>query len=74
MQKSRSAEVKELFAGGFGVHHAGMLRADRGLSERLFSEGLLNVLVCTAAGQKWRRLALRAARHSPHTASLEARE
>ena len=46
--KSKSPEVRELFGGGFGVHHAGMLRADRGLSERLFSEGLLNVLVCTA--------------------------
>ena len=48
MGKSKSPEVRELFGGGFGVHHAGMLRADRGLSERLFSEGLLNVLVCTA--------------------------
>ena len=48
VQKSRSAEVKELFAGGLGVHHAGMLRADRTLSERLFSEGLVQVLVCTA--------------------------
>ena len=48
VQKSRSAEVKELFAGGLGVHHAGMLRADRTLSEKLFSEGLVQVLVCTA--------------------------
>ena len=40
--------MRELFAGGFGVHHAGMLRSDRGLSERLFGDGLLNVLVCTA--------------------------
>ena len=46
--KSKSSEVKELFGGGFGIHHAGMLRADRGLSERLFSDGLINVLVCTA--------------------------
>eukprot|EP00966_Prymnesium_polylepis_P087832 2032115-Prymnesium_polylepis.1 len=48
VQKSRSAEVKELFAGGYGVHHAGMLRADRTLTERLFADGLLNLLVCTA--------------------------
>ena len=48
VQKSRSAEVKELYAGGFGVHHAGMLRADRTLTERLFADGLINLLVCTA--------------------------
>ncbi|KAI3955130.1 hypothetical protein MKX01_034159 [Papaver californicum] len=48
VQKSRNKEVAELFESGFGIHHAGMLRADRGLTERLFSEGLLKVLVCTA--------------------------
>ncbi|KAJ0973942.1 hypothetical protein J5N97_015907 [Dioscorea zingiberensis] len=46
--KSRNREVVELFGYGFGIHHAGMLRADRGLTERLFSDGLLKVLVCTA--------------------------
>jgi len=46
--KAKSSEVKELFAGGFGIHHAGMLRPDRSLEERLFSEGLIRVLVCTA--------------------------
>ncbi|KAJ1616363.1 P-loop containing nucleoside triphosphate hydrolase protein, partial [Pavlovales sp. CCMP2436] len=39
---------RELFGAGLGVHHAGMLRAERGLSERLFAEGLVRVLVCTA--------------------------
>ena len=29
-------------------HHAGMLRADRGMVERLFADGMINVLVCTA--------------------------
>ena len=48
LTKAKSHEVRELFAGGFGIHHAGLLRSDRGLSERLFSEGLINVLVCTA--------------------------
>ena len=48
VNKSRSTEVRELFAGGYGVHHAGMLRADRGLTERLFADGLINLLVCTA--------------------------
>uniref|UniRef100_A0A2N9HEA5 Activating signal cointegrator 1 complex subunit 3 n=1 Tax=Fagus sylvatica TaxID=28930 RepID=A0A2N9HEA5_FAGSY len=46
--KSRNKDLVELFEYGIGVHHAGMLRADRGLTERLFSDGLLKVLVCTA--------------------------
>ena len=45
---TNSPQVKELFASGYGVHHAGMLRADRALTERLFSDGLINLLVCTA--------------------------
>ncbi|KAK6925102.1 Sec63 domain [Dillenia turbinata] len=48
VQKSRNRELVELFESGIGIHHAGMLRADRGLTERLFSDGLLKVLVCTA--------------------------
>ncbi|KAL9170519.1 hypothetical protein ABFS82_04G149700 [Erythranthe guttata] len=46
--KSRNKDVVQLFEYAVGIHHAGMLRADRGLTERLFSEGLLRVLVCTA--------------------------
>jgi activating signal cointegrator complex subunit 3 len=48
VSRSRNRELGELFESGFGVHHAGMLRSDRNLTERLFSEGLLKVLVCTA--------------------------
>ncbi|XP_061953450.1 DExH-box ATP-dependent RNA helicase DExH14 isoform X3 [Populus nigra] len=48
VMKSRNKDLVELFGSGIGVHHAGMLRADRGLTERLFSGGLLKVLVCTA--------------------------
>eukprot|EP01018_Ginkgo_biloba_P014054 Gb_18049 [translate_table: standard] len=48
VHKSKNRELNELFQSGFGIHHAGMLRADRSLTERLFSEGLLKVLVCTA--------------------------
>eukprot|EP00850_Spirogloea_muscicola_P003370 SM000013S26539 [mRNA] locus=s13:882491:898189:- [translate_table: standard] len=48
VSKSRNRELAELFQSGFGCHHAGMLRSDRALTERLFSEGLLKVLVCTA--------------------------
>lgn len=31
-----------------GCHHAGMLRPERNLAERLFAAGALRVLVCTA--------------------------
>ncbi|CAI9111861.1 OLC1v1012190C1 [Oldenlandia corymbosa var. corymbosa] len=48
VMKSRNKEVVKLFDYGIGIHHAGMLRADRSLTERLFSDGLLKVLVCTA--------------------------
>ncbi|CAM9131212.1 unnamed protein product [Chrysoparadoxa australica] len=47
-QKSRSKEVRELFDAGFGCHHAGMLRGDRNLTERMFESGAIKVLVCTA--------------------------
>ncbi|KAH6758462.1 U5 small nuclear ribonucleoprotein helicase [Perilla frutescens var. frutescens] len=46
--KSRNRQLVQFFESAVGIHHAGMLRADRGLTERLFSEGLLKVLVCTA--------------------------
>ncbi|XP_048228570.1 DExH-box ATP-dependent RNA helicase DExH14 isoform X2 [Ricinus communis] len=46
--KSRNKDVVQLFESAVGIHHAGMLRADRVLTERLFSDGLLKVLVCTA--------------------------
>lgn len=48
VEKSRNKAVRDLFEGGFSIHHAGMLRADRTLVERLFAEGLIRVLVCTA--------------------------
>ncbi|XP_021733961.1 DExH-box ATP-dependent RNA helicase DExH14-like isoform X1 [Chenopodium quinoa] len=48
VMKSRNRELVGLFDSGLGIHHAGMLRSDRGLTERLFSDGLLKVLVCTA--------------------------
>ncbi|KAL5815738.1 hypothetical protein ACOSQ4_026379 [Xanthoceras sorbifolium] len=48
VMKSRNKDLIKLFELGLGVHNAGILRADRGLTERLFSDGLLKVLVCTA--------------------------
>lgn len=40
--------MKELFDYGFGIHHAGMLRSDRNMTEKMFQEGALKVLCCTA--------------------------
>ena len=37
-------ELAELAVDGIGIHHAGMLRSDRNLVERLFREGLIKVL------------------------------
>jgi activating signal cointegrator complex subunit 3 len=48
VQRSRNVQVKALFESGFGMHHAGMLRSDRNLTERLFSAGHIKVLCCTA--------------------------
>ncbi|KAK6199284.1 DNA-directed DNA polymerase [Scheffersomyces amazonensis] len=46
--KNRNKDMKELFQYGFGVHHAGMLRSDRNLTERMFEAGVIKVLCCTA--------------------------
>ncbi|KAG8095958.1 hypothetical protein GUJ93_ZPchr0013g36564 [Zizania palustris] len=48
VSKAKSREVAEFFESGFGIHNAGMIRSDRSLMERLFADGLLKVLVCTA--------------------------
>ncbi|TMW66845.1 hypothetical protein Poli38472_011961 [Pythium oligandrum] len=48
VQRSRNKELKELFVYGLGIHHAGMLRADRNLTEELFEKGFIRVLCCTA--------------------------
>ncbi|KIM25210.1 hypothetical protein M408DRAFT_26410 [Serendipita vermifera MAFF 305830] len=48
--KSRNKEMKQLFDVGFGIHHAGMLRPDRNMMERLFEAKVIkaSVLFCTA--------------------------
>ena len=48
LSRSRNKKLSELFDYGFGVHHAGLLRSDRSMMERFFSDGLIKVLVCTA--------------------------
>ncbi|WWC64778.1 uncharacterized protein I303_107390 [Kwoniella dejecticola CBS 10117] len=45
---SRNKEMKELFDAGFGIHHAGMLRSDRNMMERMFEDNAINVLCCTS--------------------------
>lgn len=48
MKSCRAKELRDLLPKGLGVHHAGMARSDRNLMGRLFSEGVLKVLCCTA--------------------------
>ncbi|KDQ64892.1 hypothetical protein JAAARDRAFT_241277 [Jaapia argillacea MUCL 33604] len=45
---SRNKEMKQLFDDGFGIHHAGMLRSDRNMMERMFEARAIKVLCCTA--------------------------
>jgi antiviral helicase SLH1 len=40
---SRNKEMKELFNDGFGIHHAGMLRADRNMMEKMFNARAIKV-------------------------------
>ncbi|KAF9451641.1 Sec63-domain-containing protein [Macrolepiota fuliginosa MF-IS2] len=48
ISQSRNKEMKLLFDYGFGIHHAGMLRSDRNLMEKLFEARAIKVLCCTA--------------------------
>ena len=40
---SRNKEMKELVNSGVGIHHAGMLRSDRNISEKLFEQNVTKV-------------------------------
>lgn len=46
--QATDADLKDLLPYGFGIHHAGMGRADRTDVEDLFADGHIQVLVCTA--------------------------
>ena len=48
LKTCRHKELAEVVESGFSLHHAGMSRSDRGLSERLFAAGAVRVLCCTA--------------------------
>jgi activating signal cointegrator complex subunit 3 len=52
VQKSRNREVSNLFYNGMGIHHAGMLRGDRKLTEQMYFDGAIKVL-CTTATLAW---------------------
>ncbi|KAH8550562.1 Sec63 Brl domain-containing protein [Umbelopsis sp. PMI_123] len=48
VSRSKNKELREMFPFGFGMHHAGMLRSDRTLTEQMFADGVIKVLCCTA--------------------------
>ncbi|KAK9464687.1 Sec63 Brl domain-containing protein [Lipomyces arxii] len=48
IMRSKSKEIREIVKDAMGIHHAGMLRTDRNLTERLFTDGVIKVLCCTA--------------------------
>ncbi|KAH6671894.1 Sec63 Brl domain-containing protein [Halenospora varia] len=48
MQSCKAKELRDLLPKGIGIHHAGMSRSDRNLMEKLFGNGVLKVLCCTA--------------------------
>lgn len=48
IESSRNYQLKDLLPHGFAIHHAGMIRSDRTLVEKLFTKGHVKVLFCTA--------------------------
>lgn len=48
VKKSRNRELSTYFMNGLGIHHAGMIRDDRKLTESMFNDGAIKVLCCTA--------------------------
>ncbi|GAV52508.1 hypothetical protein ZYGR_0AG04990 [Zygosaccharomyces rouxii] len=44
----QDGQLKKIIQAGIGIHHAGLTKSDRSLSEDLFADGLLQVLVSTA--------------------------
>lgn len=43
--ESKNKEMKMLFDSGFGIHHAGMLRSDRNMMERMFEARAIKVTI-----------------------------
>jgi antiviral helicase SLH1 len=44
--ESRNKEMRMLFDNGFGIHHAGMLRSDRNMMERMFEARAIKARLC----------------------------
>lgn len=48
LKTTRGRELRDIVPKGFGCHNAGMPRSDRNFVERIFSDGAIKVLCCTA--------------------------
>lgn len=48
ISRSRTGDIRELCSRGVGIHNAGLPRPDRKLVEKLFAEGVIRLLCCTA--------------------------
>ena len=48
LKTTKGRELRDIVPKGFGCHNAGMPRTDRNFVERIFAEGAIRVLCCTA--------------------------
>ena len=48
LKTTKGRELRDIVPKGFGCHHAGMPRTDRNYVERIFADGAIKVLCCTA--------------------------
>lgn len=48
VQNCRNGMLAELFRFGFGIHHAGLPRRERLMTEKFFANGHITVLFCTS--------------------------
>ena len=48
LKTTRGRELRDIVPKGFGCHNAGMPRSDRNFVERIFTDGAIRVLCCTA--------------------------
>ena len=48
LKTTRGRELRDIIPKGFGCHNAGMARTDRNFVERVFADGAIKVLCCTA--------------------------
>ncbi|KAK5082315.1 putative steryl acetyl hydrolase mug81 [Lithohypha guttulata] len=48
LKSTKGRELRDIVPKGFGCHNAGMPRSDRNYIERIFADGAIKVLCCTA--------------------------